>query len=173
MAFLVDVEELKPGLIIFRRGDVQHRQWYCRIKVPDDKSQPDSKRYRDRYKTISLKTIDINAARTQAWEHESDVRHRVKFGVPVFNKPFSEVAAEYLAHLQTKANNGKITPRRVKVVASILRSQLNPYVGSFQIDQIGEERWENYPDHRRASGTGAMAVSRTRRSAWSWACSAR
>ncbi len=154
MAFLVDVEELKPGLIIFRRGDVQHRRWYCRIKVPDDKSQPDSKRYRDRYKTVSLKTIDINTARTQAWEHESDVRHRIKFGVPVFNRPFSEVAAEYVAHLQTKANNGKITPRRVKVVASIINAQLNPYVGSTQIHLIGEEKWENYPTHRRESGTG-------------------
>lgn len=154
MAFLVDVEELKPGLIIFRRGDVRHRNWYCRIKVPDDKTKPDSKRYRDRYKTVSLKTSDINAARTQAWEEESEVRHRVKFGVPVFNKPFSEVAEEYVAHLQVKANNRKITQRRVTVVASIIRAQLNPYVGSIQIDDIGEERWENYPDWRRANGEG-------------------
>ena len=32
-SFLMDVEELKPGLILFRRGDVQHRNWYCRIKL--------------------------------------------------------------------------------------------------------------------------------------------
>ena len=35
MAFLVDTQELKTGLIIFRRADVKHRNWYCRIKVPD------------------------------------------------------------------------------------------------------------------------------------------
>ncbi len=29
MAFLTDKEELKPGLIIFRRGDVEHRMWSC------------------------------------------------------------------------------------------------------------------------------------------------
>src|SRR5579863_6962713 len=34
MAFLTDKEELKPGLVIFRRGDVQHRNWYCRVKLP-------------------------------------------------------------------------------------------------------------------------------------------
>ena len=28
----VDTQELKPGLVIFRRADVQHRNWYCRVK---------------------------------------------------------------------------------------------------------------------------------------------
>ena len=34
MAFVTEKEELKPGLIIFRRGDVEHRMWYCRMKMP-------------------------------------------------------------------------------------------------------------------------------------------
>ncbi len=34
MALLVDTRELKPGLIIFRRADVKHRNWYCRVKLP-------------------------------------------------------------------------------------------------------------------------------------------
>jgi hypothetical protein len=34
MAFLVDTQELKTGLIIFRRADVKHRNWYCRVKLP-------------------------------------------------------------------------------------------------------------------------------------------
>ncbi len=29
MAF---TQELKPGFVIFRRADVQHRNWYCRVK---------------------------------------------------------------------------------------------------------------------------------------------
>lgn len=28
MAFITDTEELKPGLIIFHRTDVKHRDWY-------------------------------------------------------------------------------------------------------------------------------------------------
>ena len=32
MAFMVDAQELKPGLVIFRRADVKHRRWYCRVK---------------------------------------------------------------------------------------------------------------------------------------------
>ena len=44
MAFLTEKEELKPGLILFRRGDVGHRMWYCRMKMPKA----------DRYKTVSL-----------------------------------------------------------------------------------------------------------------------
>jgi hypothetical protein len=46
MGFVTDKAELKPGLILFRRGDVEHRMWYCRMKIPKG----------DRCKTISLKT---------------------------------------------------------------------------------------------------------------------
>jgi integrase len=53
MAFIVDKEVLKSGLIIFRRGDVEHRNFYCRIKPPKE----------DRYKTISLHTADRELAR--------------------------------------------------------------------------------------------------------------
>jgi integrase len=45
MAFITEKEELKPGLILFRRGDVDHRMWYCRMKMPKA----------DRYKTFRLK----------------------------------------------------------------------------------------------------------------------
>ncbi len=47
MSFVTEKEELKPGLILFRRGDVEHRMWYCRMKMPKA----------DRYKTVSLKNI--------------------------------------------------------------------------------------------------------------------
>jgi integrase len=57
MAFITEKEELKPGLILFRRGDVDHRMWYCRMKMPKA----------DRYKTVSLKTTDISAARGRAF----------------------------------------------------------------------------------------------------------
>jgi hypothetical protein len=33
MAFVTDKSELKPGLVLFRRGDVGHRMWYCRMKI--------------------------------------------------------------------------------------------------------------------------------------------
>jgi hypothetical protein len=56
MAFIADKQELKPGLIIFRRTDVAHRRWYCRIQLPKT----------DRYKTISLKTADQGEARDNA-----------------------------------------------------------------------------------------------------------
>ena len=42
MAFITDKEELKPGLIIFRRGDVAHSNFYCRIKLPKADRYPNS-----------------------------------------------------------------------------------------------------------------------------------
>src|SRR5579875_3189806 len=68
MAFITEKAELKPGLILFRRGDVDHRMWYCRMKMPKA----------DRYKTVSLKTTDISAARERAFDQDVDVRFRIK-----------------------------------------------------------------------------------------------
>ena len=82
MAFLVDTQELKPGLVIFRRADVKHRNWYCRVRLPKE----------DRYKTVSLKTADIDAARERAFDQDADVRFRIKHDVPIFNHPFSQIA---------------------------------------------------------------------------------
>jgi integrase len=43
----------------------------------------------ERYKTISLKTSDLNAARNMAFDHDADVRFRLKHEIPVFDKTFS------------------------------------------------------------------------------------
>jgi predicted ABC-type ATPase len=147
MSFLTDKEELKPGLIIFRRADVDHRNFYCRIKLPKA----------DRYKTISLRTPDISTAREKAFDHDADVRFRLKHDVPIFNRPFSDVAEEYVALQKRRAATGEISPLRVKKIASIIKAQLNPYVGTTQIHLIGHDRWENYPTHRRTVGQGRIA----------------
>lgn len=146
MAFIIDKEELKPGLIIFRRSDVARRNFYCRIKLPKT----------DRYKTISLKTSDIHQARDRAYDHDADIRFRIKHEVPIFNKSFSDVAKEYVEAQEQRAKMEEITSDRVQKVKSILKSQLNPYVGNTQISLIGQDRWINYPAWRRAHGKGTV-----------------
>jgi integrase len=144
MAFLEDTQELKPGLIIFRRTDVKHQRWYCRIKVPDS----------DRYKTVSLKTADIDAARERAFDQDADVRFRIKHDVPIFNRPFSQIAQDWADFQKERVEAGQITRHRWEVIDSIIRSQLNPYVGSIQINLIGQDRWERYPLWRQTNGKG-------------------
>ena len=139
MPLVTDVQELKTGLIIFRRTDVKHRNWYCRVKVPKE----------DRYKTISLKTADIHEARDRAFDHDADIRFRVKHDVPIFDKSFAEVAAEYSEHQKRTATAGKITMNRWKIVDSYIRLHLIPYVGNIQITHVGEDKWEDYPIWRK------------------------
>jgi len=148
MAFLVDVQELKSGLIIFRRGDVQHRRWYCRIKLPKS----------DRYKTVSLRTSDIDAAKERAFDEDADVRFRLKHEVPVFNRPFSQIAKAWLALQKERAEAGQITPRRYSIVDTVIRSALNPYVGTVQINLVGHDRWTDYPLWRKKNGRGANGM---------------
>ncbi len=146
MTFIIDKEELKPGLIIFRRGDVGHKNWYCRIKLPKA----------DRYKTVSLKTSDLHEARSRAFDVDADIRFRIKHEVPIFNRPFSEVAREYTEAQRSRAKMGEITHARVKKIESVIKAQLNPYVGTTQVSLIGQDRWANYPTWRREHGKGRL-----------------
>lgn len=142
MAFLTDVQELKSGLVIFRRADVKHRNWYCRVKVPKE----------DRYKTISLKTENITEAKDKAFDHDADVRFRVKHDVPIFGKTFAQVAEEYSDHLKGVAESGQIKMNRWKIVDSYIRRNLIAYTGSTQIALLSDDRWKAYPLWRKKNG---------------------
>ncbi len=144
MAFLVDTQEIKPGLVIFRRADVKHRNWYCRIKLPSE----------DRYKTVSLKTADIDAAKDRAFDQDADVRFRIKHEVPIFNRPFSQIAKDYADLQKERMEAGQISRKRWELVESVIRAQLNRYVGAVQINLIGQDRWLGYPLWRQKNGKG-------------------
>ena len=144
MSFVTEKEELKPGLILFRRGDVEHRMWYCRMKMPKA----------DRYKTVSLKTTDREAARERAFDQDADVRFRIKHDVPVFNRPFRDVAREYLLTQKARAKRGEISAARPKKLRAVIEGTLDRYAGSTQVHLIGDERWGGYPAWRRENGAG-------------------
>jgi integrase len=144
MAFVTDKAELKPGLVIFRRGDVEHRMWYCRMKIPKA----------DRYKTVSLKTTDPDVARERAFDQDADIRFRLKHDVPVFNHPFREVGREYLLTQEARAKRGEISIARPKKVRAVIEGALDHYVGSTQVHLIGDESWGGYPAWRRENGAG-------------------
>ena len=146
MAFLTDKEELKPGLVIFRRGDVQHRNWYCRVKLPKT----------DRYKTISLKTADVASARDRAYDHDADLRFRIKHDVPIFNHSFSQIAKEYVEQQKRRAATGQVSDARWRKCQSVIKASLDPYVGSTQIHLVGQDRWDDYPTWRREHGKGRL-----------------
>ena len=143
MAFMRDKQEIKPGLIIFRRADVQHDEWYCRIRVPKV----------DRYKTLSLKTTNVDKAKTEAGEKEFELRLKLKNDMPVFDKPFSEVSKEYLDLQGQRQRAGEITKQRLATITSYVFT-LNEYCGSDQISHVGDVRWNGYPLWRRSNGSG-------------------
>ncbi|WP_293883265.1 site-specific integrase [Sphingomonas sp.] len=147
MGFILDKEQVKPGLIIFRRGDVGHDQYYCRVRIQNV----------DRYKTISLRTSDRQTARDLAMDQDADIRFRVKHDVPVFNRPFSQVAEEYADAQQRRANAGEVSQGRAMNVKNKVNGPLNLYVGSSQIHLVSQERWSEYPLWRRENGVGRRA----------------
>ena len=144
MAFLTDLHELKSGLVIFRRTDLQHRNWYCRVRLPTS----------DRYKTIALKTSDVETAKDRAFDQDADVRFRLKHEVPIFNRPFSQIAKDFVDLTRQRWEAGEITRHRYRVIESHVRTQLNRFLGSTQINLIGQDRWKEYPIWRQANGKG-------------------
>lgn len=144
MAFMRDTQVLKPGLVIFRRADVAHDNWYCRIRLPDA----------DKYKTVRLGTAHIDEAMDKAFDIDAETRFRIKHEMPVFDRKFSDVAAEYSAHEKARSEAGEITRHRWRVLESHVKTQLNRYVGNDQVTLVTEERWKKYPTWRRNNGKG-------------------
>ena len=144
MTFMVDTQELKTGLVIFRRTDVQHGNWYCRMKLPKE----------DRYKTVSLKTSNVTEAKDLAFDQDAELRFKVKHELPIFNRQFSEVAKEYSKHHHNRFEAGQITRHCWRVLDSHIKTQLNRYVGTTQITLIGQDKWDEYPVWRQKNGKG-------------------
>lgn len=142
--FLIDAQELKPGLILFRRGDVAHRRWYCRVRLPKA----------DRYKVVSLKTSDIETAKERAYDEDAEIRFKLKHEVPVFNRTFSQVAKTFSDLQLDRVEAGQISRHRWVVVDSVIRTALEPYVGSTQITLVSQEHWSGYPLWRKKNGRG-------------------
>lgn len=137
--FMVDVHKLSAGLIIYRRSDVQHKNWYCRIKLPKE----------DRYKRISLKTPHLDQAMKAAVKYEIAIETKMENQLPVFNKPFSEVALEYSERQKQLADIGQITMNRWKTIDGHIRLHIIPYVGNIQITLVTDEKWAEYPFWRK------------------------
>jgi len=144
MKFILDKEQIKPGLIIFRRGDVAHDNFYCRVRIQNE----------DRYKTIVLGTADRQTARDRAMDEDADIRFRVKHDVPVFNRSFLQVAEEYADAQQRRANAGEVSQARVMNIKNKVNGPLNAYVGNTQIHLVTQDRWSEYPLWRRENGQG-------------------
>jgi integrase len=65
--------------------------------------------------------------------------------VPIFNRPFSEIARDYINLQKERVEAGQIAKKRLEIVESAVRANLNRYVGSLQISHIGQDRWLGYP----------------------------
>ena len=152
MAFIIDKQELADGLVIFRRGDVEHDNWYCRIKIPKQ----------DRYKTISLETPNVVEATQMAFRHDGQIHNQIENKIPIFGKTFAQVAEEYGEFHKTSALAGEITMERVKTVASYIKHHLLPYLGDTPITRVGKEQWAAYPVWRKTEG-GNIVIKKGKR----------
>ena len=72
----------------------------------------------------------------------------------MFNRPFRDVAHEYLLTQEARAKRGEISAARPKKLRAVIEGTLDRYAGSTQVHLIGDERWGGYPAWRRENGAG-------------------
>ena len=53
------------------------------------------------------------------------MRYAIKHGVTLFNRPFSDVAKEYLAKQKARVKRGQITDKRIGTLAFVIDGPLN------------------------------------------------
>ena len=58
------------------------------------------------------------------------MRFRLKHDVPVFNRPFRDVANEYLAEQRRRARRGEIGASRVDKLKAVIGGPLEDYIDS-------------------------------------------
>jgi integrase len=141
---MLDRTEIQSGIIIYRRSDVVHHDWYCRLKVPEQ----------NRYKYVSLDTPDITLARDKAVREYAELLFKVKYELPIFEKTFGQIAEEYIEFERQRVKAKEITQKRCDTEEGYVENQLTPYRGSTPISQIKEDDWRDYPMWRRGSGKG-------------------
>lgn len=141
---MLDRTEIQSGIIIYRRSDVVHHDWYCRLKVPKQ----------NRYKYVSLDTPDMKLARDKAVHEYARLLFKVEFSVPIFEHTFGQVAHEYIEFQKQRVKAKEIKQKRCDTEEGYIENQLVPYRGSTPITQIKEDDWREYPLWRRATGKG-------------------
>ena len=82
------------------------------------------------------------------------MRFKLKHEIPVFEAAFQQVAKEFSDFQKERSEAGEISYHRWRVMHSHIKTQLNRYVGTKQINQIGQDKWNEYPSWRRKNGTG-------------------
>jgi len=70
-----------------------------------------------------LKTADIDAARERAFDQDADLRFRIKHEVPIFNRPFSQIAKDYAALQKERVEAGEIVAENRPVNADTAQTQ--------------------------------------------------
>jgi integrase len=141
---MLDRTEIQSGIIIYRRSDVVHHDWYCRLKVPEQ----------NRYKYVSLETPDMTLARDKAVHEYARLLFKLEYKLPLFERAFGEIADDYIAEQMERVKGKEITQKRCDTEEGYVENQLKLYIGSTPISQVSEDHWSGYPRWRRGSGKG-------------------
>jgi hypothetical protein len=65
----------------------------------------------------------VKTARDRAFDLDAEVRFKLKHDVPIFNRPFRDVAEEDITTIGCRANNGAVSVHRVNCLKNWVRRE--------------------------------------------------
>jgi len=152
MPYLIDVAEVLPGAVIYRRADVKGKQWYARFETGDRKR---------RYRVESTRTENRNeaiayaVARSKALKaaQVNVVDQPVVSPGGIRRMPFRDAAQEYLDHVRRT-----FSEKKYKGYRTMLDRYAVPYFGDRVISDITSRDIAKFKTWRKtyySSGPGA------------------
>lgn len=145
--FYNDARTVMPGLMLYRRNDVQHQNFYARISLHGQR----------KYKVVSLGTESFDLARDKATKRFYEVQYALEHNMSLFKRTFAQVAKEYLEREKARtglSGKGGITLHRWRVMDNHVSVNLSRYVGKKNINSIGHDDWSGYASWRQLNGHG-------------------
>lgn len=136
--FWIDYFELKNGRIkIFKRKNVSDK-FYARFTFRDEPG----------YVQESLKTKDKEEAASVALEKYLHYEFRKKQGLAVKSKPFTDIASEYIRHLQTQVERKEIKIAKYNHYRLMTERYFKAYFEDTLIGEIKKPQIEAYREWR-------------------------
>jgi hypothetical protein len=135
------------AVVIFQQKRSNAAIWHYRIRLPHIPNAMERK---------STRTFDEREAEEIAKKRFAELAARDRMGFSPFNKPFIELAEEYIDYLEADAASGTMRGTRLRTTeskkdryTSVLRNYLIPYFKAHQPEEIHDGVWVKYFQYRK------------------------
>ena len=136
--FYQDSFDIRDGrIMLYRRADTKRPIWYARLNVPGKG-----------YVIRSTKTVDRHTAAVLAEDMYDEIRWKIKNNMPVKDRAWKDVWAEYRKTLLVRVRAGDLAASRLTRIDSCWTNWLSKYWGDRSCGTLAQKQLDGYWHYR-------------------------